>query len=171
MFTDIVGFTAMTERLGDWSAREIVREHNTIVREAIRAHAGHELELMGDGFLLSFAGASPAIQCAIDIQRALEQRNTNAVEPLAVRMGLHTGEVLMDDDGPFGKTVIVASRIASKAQGHEILTSALLHALTVSTGEHTFMGPRSLALKGIAEPQPVYSIDWRSLATSSESTS
>jgi class 3 adenylate cyclase len=167
MFTDIVGFTRLSERLGDVAAREFVRAHNALVREAVEAQGGHELEVLGDGFLLSFQGARPALHCAIEIQRSIAQRNTVAGEPLKVRIGLHTGEVLMDDDGPFGKTVIVASRIASKAQGEEILTSSLLHALTVSTGEHTFLGPRTLELKGITETQAVYAVDWRSQPTGS----
>jgi class 3 adenylate cyclase len=71
LFSDMEGFSAMTERLGDLRAREVIRRHNAIVRRELEANTGYEVELQGDGFLLAFASARKALHCAIAIQRAL----------------------------------------------------------------------------------------------------
>ncbi|MDO8616686.1 MAG: adenylate/guanylate cyclase domain-containing protein [Dehalococcoidia bacterium] len=75
LFTDIEGSTAMTQRLGDAKAREVLREHERIVREALRAHGGSEVKTMGDGFMASFGSATKALECAIAVQQAFEARN------------------------------------------------------------------------------------------------
>jgi class 3 adenylate cyclase len=162
MFSDMEGFTRMTERLGDLSAREVIRNHNRIVREQLAAHGGYEVELQGDGFLLAFGSARRALHCAIGIQRAMAAHSAaHAEEPLRVRIGLHTGEALREADKFFGRTVIVAARIAAQAQGGEILASALLRELTQSSGDLRFGADRVIELKGIAEPQRVYEVEWQ----------
>jgi class 3 adenylate cyclase len=72
LFTDIEGSTALTERLGDAKARELLRDHERTVREALAAHGGSEIKTMGDGFMASFTSATRALECAIAIQRAFE---------------------------------------------------------------------------------------------------
>ncbi len=162
VFSDMEGFTPMTERLGDLRAREVIRAHNRIVREQLAAHGGYEVELQGDGFLLAFGSARRALHCAIAIQRAmLAHTAAHPEEPLRVRIGLHTGEALREADKFFGRTVILAARIAAQAQGGEILASALLHELTQSGGDLRFDTGRVLELKGIAEPQRVYPVAWQ----------
>ncbi|MDP2948296.1 MAG: adenylate/guanylate cyclase domain-containing protein [Chloroflexota bacterium] len=68
LFTDVEGSTALTQRLGDAKAREVLREHERIVREALRAHGGSEVKTMGDGFMASFPSATRALECAIAMQ-------------------------------------------------------------------------------------------------------
>jgi pimeloyl-ACP methyl ester carboxylesterase len=77
LFTDIEGSTAMTQRLGDAKAREVLREHERIVRECLREHGGSEVKTMGDGFMASFGSATRALECAIAIQRAFEAWNAS----------------------------------------------------------------------------------------------
>jgi class 3 adenylate cyclase len=77
LFTDIEGSTAMTQRLGDARAREVLRDHERIVRECLREHGGAEVKTMGDGFMASFGSATKALECAIAIQRAFEARNAS----------------------------------------------------------------------------------------------
>jgi len=67
LFTDIEGSTAMTERLGDTRAQDVLREHAAIIREQVRAHAGFEVKSAGDGFMVVFSSARRAIMCAIAI--------------------------------------------------------------------------------------------------------
>jgi class 3 adenylate cyclase len=169
MFSDMEGFTSMTERLGDLSARDVIRAHNRIVREQLATHGGYEVELQGDGFLLAFGSARKALHCAIGIQRAMESHSLHADEPIRVRIGLHTGEALRDADKFFGKTVILASRIAAQAKGGEILVSELLRALTESSGDLTFGASRTEQLKGIAEPQRLHEVVWAPQAGDSRS--
>ena len=75
MFTDMEGSTALTQRLGDAEAQELVRLHNAIVGEALAAHGGSQVKHTGDGIMASFLTASAAVECAITIQRALDRHN------------------------------------------------------------------------------------------------
>jgi len=77
LFTDVEGSTALTQRLGDDKARELLREHERITREALKAHGGAEVKTMGDGFMASFGSATGALECAIALQRAFAERNAS----------------------------------------------------------------------------------------------
>ena len=162
MFTDIEGSTAMTERLGDSRAHEVLGVHNAIVREHVAAHQGFEVKNQGDGFMLAFSSARRALECAIAIQQTLGAHNTeNPSEPVQVRIGLHTGEAIKEGEDFFGKSVILAARIASHALGAQILVSSLLKALVESRGEFEFGDERNLELKGLSGSYSVYEVAWR----------
>ncbi len=77
-----------------------------------------------------------------------------------MRIGLHTGEALKDADKFFGKTVILASRIADQARGGEILVSSVLRELTSPTGDLRFRSRRDVQLKGLSETQSLYPVEW-----------
>jgi class 3 adenylate cyclase len=169
LFSDMVGFTAMTERLGDLRARDVIRHHNQVVREQLQAHGGYEVELQGDGFLLAFGSARQGLQCAIAIQRAFAEHarrggsgsgSGEGQEPVRVRIGAHTGEALKDADKFFGKTVILAARIADQAEAGEILVSSLVRDLTASAGDIAFGDEREVQLKGISASQRLVPIRW-----------
>ena len=162
MFTDMESYTEATIRLGDLKARELLQIHNQIVREQITAHGGFEVKSQGDSFMVAFAGGSRALRCAVAIQRAFDRYGeTRPDEPIRVHIGLHTGEVIRENDDFLGRTVILASRIASAAKGGEILVSALLKELTDGTGEFTFDDPREVVLKGLASPHTLYPVCWQ----------
>ncbi len=91
LFTDIEGSTAMTQRLGDAKAREVLREHERITRECLRADGGSEVKTMGDGFMASFGSAVKALECAIAIQRAFDERNRGVGARRPVRHRGHQG--------------------------------------------------------------------------------
>jgi len=76
LFTDVEGSTALTDRLGDAAAREVLREHERITREALKTHGGSEVKTMGDGFMASFGSATKALECAIAIQKAFDAPGT-----------------------------------------------------------------------------------------------
>jgi class 3 adenylate cyclase len=161
LFSDIEGSTAMTERLGDQRWLELLRGHNAIVRERVAAHEGFEVKSEGDGFMLAFGSARKALQCSVDIQRAFAERNASAAEPITVRIGLHTGEAIKEDEDFFGKNVILAARIASQAHGGEILVSSLLKDLTESGGDIAFGEGREVELKGLVGPHQVFEVAWQ----------
>ena len=161
MFSDMEGFSAMTERLGDRRAHEVVQSHNRIVREQLAAHDGYEVELQGDGFLLAFGSARKAALCAIGIQRALAAHNEAGGDPpIRVRIGLHTGEAIKDADKFFGKTVIQAYRIADHARAGEILVSSLFKQLVESAGDLRFEAARQVELKGLSGTHQLYAVAW-----------
>jgi class 3 adenylate cyclase len=134
LFTDVEGSTALTDRLGDAKARELLREHERITRDALVAHGGSEVKTMGDGFMASFGSVTKAVECAIAMQRAFAERNESAEEPVKVRIGLNAGEPIEEEGDLFGTTVIVASRIAAKADGGETLVSDNVRSLSAGKG-------------------------------------
>ena len=159
LFSDIESHTAINERLGDQRWMEVLREHNTLVREQIQSHEGYEVKTEGDGFMVAFGSARKAIQCAIAMQRAFAKRNNDADEPVLVRIGLHTGEPVQENNDFYGTQVTQAARIADEADGGEILVSALLKELTEAGGDIEFIGEREVELKGLGT-QRVYAISW-----------
>ncbi len=159
MFSDIEGFTSLTERLGDRRALDILREHNDMVRRRIASSGGHEIKAQGDGFMVAFSGASHALECAVGIQRDFAARNRSKPDvPIQVRLGLHSGEAIRDGNDFLGGSVILAARIAQQATGGEILVSAVLKELCDLSGEFQFVDGRDVHLKGLSETRRVYSV-------------
>jgi len=161
LFSDIEGSTAKTEELGDQRWMEVLREHNAIVREQLAAHEGFEVKSEGDGFMLAFQSARKALECAIETQKAFATRAESSDQPITVRMGLHTGEMIKEGDDFFGKHVNLAARIAGQASGGEILVSSLLRELTASGGDIAFGEPREVELKGLSGAHHVYAVSWQ----------
>lgn len=162
MFSDLADFTIMTEALGDREAHKVMTLHNSIVRDICRNHQGTEVELRGDGFLLAFADPAQGLRCAVELQRNFDRYNQgHPAQPLHLRIGLHFGEAIRDEDKFFGKTVIQAFRIADLAVGDEVLISEELHTACTKVSGIQFGEPRLVALKGIREPQHVVPLDWR----------
>jgi class 3 adenylate cyclase len=163
LFCDMVDYAGMTERLGDQASRALVHDHHRIVRDAVTRHGGREIKVQGDGFMLAFGGAARAMRCAIDIQRALTDYEPPAGgEPIAVHIGVHTGDAFDEGDDYLGLTVIVASRLADAAGSGEILVSSLSEQLVQGSGEFTFDGYRETALKGMSRAQPSALLLWKS---------
>jgi class 3 adenylate cyclase len=165
LFTDVEGSTALTQRLGDAAAREVLREHERITREALKAHGGSEVKTMGDGFMASFGSATKALECAVAVQQAFGNRETGGIR---VRIGLNAGEPIAEDhpDGRgdlHGTAVITAARIAALAQGGEILVSDVVRQLVAGKG-FLFSDRGDHALKGFEDPVRVYEVRWRESA-------
>ncbi len=161
MFTDLQDSTRITNQVGDMRAQEFLRTHNSIVRELIQAHEGHEVKGQGDGFMVVFTSARVAVRCAVAIQKRLAEYNAASPElPIIVRIGLNLGEVISEDDDFFGTAVILAARIASKAAGGEILVSEVLHNVIASSGEFALVSRGTTRLKGFPRPQRIYLVDW-----------
>jgi class 3 adenylate cyclase/pimeloyl-ACP methyl ester carboxylesterase len=157
LFTDLVGHTEMMSRLGDERGRAVLREHETITRNVLNTHGGTEIKTMGDGFMASFSSVTKAVECAIALQRAFAEREG---EPLSVRVGLNAGEPIEEDGDLFGATVILASRIAAKADAGEILVADTVRGLCSGKG-FLFADRGEFLAKGFEEPMRVYEVRWR----------
>ncbi len=160
LFCDMVDYAGMTERLGDQVSRRILHEHHRIVREAVARHAGREVNVQGDGFMVAFGGVARALRCAADIQRAMESSARTDGEPIAVHIGIHTGDAVAEGDDFLGHTVIVASRLADAAAPGEILVSSLSEQLVQGSGEFTFERHRETPLKGMERAQQSATLRW-----------
>jgi len=165
-FSDMEGFTAMTERLGDRRAHRLIKLHNEMVRNELRRHGGQEVELQGDGFLLAFGDAAAALRCSVAIQKAFARFSArHPQEPLRVRIGLHTGKPIKEGDRFFGLSVILAARIAAQARGGEILVSAALRERFADSDEFAFDAGREAELKGLAGTHRMHGLLWEQIST------
>jgi class 3 adenylate cyclase len=160
LFTDVEGSTALTQRLGDARARDVLREHERIVREALQAHGGAEVKALGDGFMASFGSATRALECAIAMQRAFAAHSESAKEPIRVRVGLNAGEPIAEAEDLFGTAVNLAARIAAQAQGGEIMASDVVRQLVAGKG-FLFADRGEVALRGFEDPVRLYEVRWR----------
>ncbi len=162
LFSDVEDSSVLVEKLGDLRAHEVVEAHNQIVREQVALHQGYEVKSMGDGFMIAFSSARRALLCAIAVQRALTAyRETSAPESsVRVRIGLHVGETIKQSDDFFGKTVILAARIAGLARGGEILVSSTFRDLTESAGDLRFESAGEVELKGLSGKHRLFKAIW-----------
>jgi class 3 adenylate cyclase len=158
LFTDIVGHTEMMSRLGDDRGRDVLREHEAITRDVLAAHGGTEVKTMGDGFMASFGSVTKSVDCAIALQRAFAERKSD--EPLHVRAGINAGEPIEEDGDLFGATVILASRIAAKAEGGEILVADTVRGLCSGKG-FLFADRGEFVAKGFEDPVRLFEVRWR----------
>jgi class 3 adenylate cyclase len=117
MLTDICGYTRLVEH-DEKLALELLEEHNQLLRLLFSRHGGREVKSLGDGFLAEFSSALQATQCAVDIQKALVERNASSPSSrrIQVRIGLHLGDVVHQADDVFGDGVNVVSRIEPLAE-------------------------------------------------------
>jgi class 3 adenylate cyclase len=166
LFTDVEDSTPLLERLGDEGWFDLLRDHNEILRSNVSRHGGIETGSAGDGFLFVFEDAGEALLCAIDGQRALETYGREHEEPIRVRMGLHTGEVIRTGNSVIGREVHLAARISAAARGGQILASNDVRAALEDTGRFRFVDDRELELKGLSGTHRVSDVDWRETALS-----
>ena len=117
MFTDMVGYSALTQR-DEKLAIRLLEEHRAIVRPIVTKHDGHEIKTIGDAFLVEFSSALAATACAIEIQKTLFERSESKPEAEAIRLriGLHVGDVVHKENDVFGDGVNIASRIEPLAE-------------------------------------------------------
>lgn len=156
LFTDMVSSTALTQQLGDEGAQGLVRQHNTVVRDALKAHAGKEIKHTGDGIMASFASARGAVDCAVAIQRALAA----AGDSVRVRIGLNAGEPVAEEQDLYGTSVQLAARVCAEADAGEIMVSNVVRELAAGKG-FLFNDRGDHALKGFEDPVRLYEVSWR----------
>ena len=129
MFTDMVGSTAAAQA-NETEALRLRDEQEAIVRPSSRAHQGREIKSTGDGFLVLFDSALRAVECALDIQEHLHQRNSRPdLPPIRLRIGVHLGDVEERAGDVFGDSVNVASRIEPLSDPEGVCISAQVFGL------------------------------------------
>jgi class 3 adenylate cyclase len=128
LFTDIEGSTRLLQELGD-DYRQVVADHRRLLRDVFAASRGSEVDTQGDAFFYSFMRARDAVRGAVDGQRALASHEWPGGAQVRVRMGLHTGEPHVGEEGYVGLDVVRAARICSAGHGGQILVSETTRAL------------------------------------------
>jgi predicted ATPase/class 3 adenylate cyclase len=149
LFTDIEGSTRLLEKLGD-DYVDALAEHRRLLRDAIEQHGGVEVDTQGDAFFVAFARAGDAVAAAEDGQRAL------VGGPVRVRMGIHTGEPLLTEEGYVGMDVHRAARIAAAGHGGQVLVSQTTRELLGDSPALRDLGDHRL--KDLSAPQRLYQV-------------
>jgi adenylate cyclase len=163
VFTDIFGYSALVQA-DESKALEELEEHNRLVRASLKTHGGREVKTVGDSFLLDFESALDATLCAIDIQRAAEEKyesrrsDDNSLAPFRVRIGIHLGDVVHRDSDVLGDTVNITSRIQQLADPGGICVSEQVYSQIRNKIGYAFESLDPIQLKNIRFGVPVYRI-------------
>ncbi len=134
LFTDMEGSTALTQRLGDARAQDILRQHNTVIRDALKAHGGSEIKHTGDA---------------------------ETPYPVRVRIGLNAGEPVAEERDLFGTAVQLAARICARAEPGQVLAANVVRELAAGKG-FLFSDHGDVALRGFEDPVRLYEVRWAS---------
>ncbi len=164
VFTDIVDSTVLNNRLGDHAWLDVLRRHNRVIDDATTAHGGRVVKTQGDGSMLAFSSARRAVACARDIQHGIGRVFAETSPPINVRIGVHTGDAVLEADDFFGNTVNFAARVASQALGGEVLVSSLVRELVA--GAETgiaFLESRDVELRGLDGSHRIFAMDLGSI--------
>jgi DNA-binding NarL/FixJ family response regulator/class 3 adenylate cyclase len=162
LFTDVEGSTKLVHELGDAYAG-VLADHRRLVREAVAATGGHEVDSRGDEFFLAFPEAGAAVGAAVALQQSLAGHDWPAGAPVRVRVGLHTGQPTLRDGAYFGMDVHRAARICQAGHGGQVLISGTTRAAIdvefnlQDLGEHE--------LPGLPEPERIFQLDVPGLPT------
>jgi len=160
LLTDIEGSTKLLERIGD-EYTGLLRDVRSVIRSAVRASSGHEVDARADEFFAVFRRPVHALDAALAIQRALRQRAWPQNADVRVRIGMHTGRPTLTDTGYVGIAVHIAARVCWASHGGQILLSSAAHqslAARLADG----VAIRSLgrfSLYGVAEPEALFQVD------------
>ena len=165
LFTDVEGSTRLLQEHGAGYA-DLLAEHRRALRDAFTKHSGVEVDTQGDAFFVAFPSAAQAVAAAAEARSALE------TGPIRVRMGLHTGEPIVTDEGYVGIDVHRAARIAGAAHGGQIVLSETTRGLlesdtpTRDLGEHRLKdltGAERLYQLGDGDFPPLRTLDTTNL--------
>lgn len=158
MFTDIEGSTLLWEAHGNEVMTEVINTHNTILRTANSAWGGTEIGNEGDGFFFAFPTASAAVMCALEIQLVLNAYQWHEdIKALRVRIGIHTGDMILLDDTYHGMPANLAKRITDAGHGGQILLSAVTHELVKAQfPSESFVALGTHQLKNIQHPEAIF---------------
>jgi class 3 adenylate cyclase len=164
-FTDIEGSTSLLKQLGE-RYRDVLTEHRRIMRETFEAANGIEIDTHGDAFFFVFPSARDAVTAAVGAQREHAVHDWPSDAVVLVRMGLHTGEPALGEEGYLGLDVVRAARICTVARGGTVLLSESTRALLGSAlPDGVAVFPRGeRQLKDIDEPERVYELDIEGVA-------
>jgi pimeloyl-ACP methyl ester carboxylesterase len=151
LFTDIVGSTELVGDLGDRRWRDLLEQHNSLVRRQLSRFRGRELNTAGDGFLATFDGPARAVACAVSIRDGARKLG------LQIRFGLHTGELELAGSEIRGIAVHTGARVAGKAGPGEVLASSTVKDLVAGSGLE-FEDRGSHELKGLPGEWHLYAV-------------
>jgi class 3 adenylate cyclase len=170
LFSDIEGSTSLLKQLGDEQYTELLRTHRRIVRETFGLYHGQEIDTQGDAFFYSFHRAREAVAAAVEVQREHNKQAWPQGVTVRMRLGLHTGEPAIGEEGYTGLDVVRASRIAAVGRGGQVLLSDTTRAIVAGDlpGGVKIRSLGDQRLKDIDQPEPLHELDIVDVPVSSE---
>jgi len=160
LFTDIVGSTSLTRKMGDEAAMKVLRVHDSIVRQGLDEMGGREIKHLGDGIMASFVSAAAAVKCATRIQQEIKKHGEeNEANAFQLRVGIAAGEPVEHHDDLFGCTVQLAARLCAHARPEEILVSNVVAELCEGK-MLSFQNLGEISLKGFEQPVRTHAVAW-----------
>ena len=152
MFADMVGYTALMQKDEEGAHRQRER-HRALISAAVENHDGEILQYYGDGTLSIFASAVEAVECAIEIQRAVAEEGI-----IPLRIGVHTGDIVHDTDGVYGDGVNLASRIERQSPPGGVAVSGKVFDEIKNHPSISAVSLGSVRLRNVQDPVPIYAI-------------
>ncbi len=158
MFTDTVGFTESTQA-DEGRTLELLRQQAELIRPVLALHQGREIKSTGDGFLVEFDSSLKAVQCAVNVQRRIYERNSEGGQtPIRVRIGVHLGDVVQSGTDILGDAVNIAARIEPLAEPGGVCVSGAVYDQVRTKIADSFEKLPPKALKGVGVPIDVYRV-------------
>ncbi len=157
MFTDLVGYTALSQR-DEALALRMLAKHREIVRPVFKRYGGREIKTIGDAFLVEFDSAIDATRCAVDVQKILHDYNEKSRVKLQVRIGVHIGDIVHQEGDVYGDAVNIASRIEPLADAGSVCISEQVYYLVRNKIPYPLVKLESQNLKNVAFPVDVYKV-------------
>ncbi len=158
MFTDIAGYTALTQR-DEALAMKLLEEHRALLRPFFPKHGGREVKTIGDAFLVEFGSALEAVRCAYDVQQSLHELNQSRPSGgIQLRVGIHLGDVIRSESDVYGDAVNVASRIEPLASPGGICISEQVHDQVKNKLEFPMVSMGRRELKNVEDPVEVFAV-------------
>jgi class 3 adenylate cyclase len=160
LFSDIEESTALNERIGDRAWVRLIGSHDKLISGLVQRRSGHVVKSQGDGYMIAFARAEEAVECGIDIQRALHKdAKHKRHEDIRVRIGIHMGRSVRRGDDLFGRNVAMAARVAAEAVGGEILVSQPVRDAVRDRDDIRFDEGRDVELKGFSGSYRLFAVE------------
>jgi len=157
MFTDIVGYTALAQSNESATIR-LLEDHRALIRPIFVSYGGREIKTVGDAFLVEFGSALDATLCAIAVQSALNDRKLARGDKLALRIGIHVGDVVEKEGDVLGDAVNIASRIEPLSEPGGVCVSEQVYYQVKNKVPYPLVRNASRELKNVSEPVDVYKV-------------
>ena len=161
VFADVSGSTKLFETRGNLEARRLVSAVLNALAEVTQQHGGRVIKTIGDEILCTFPGPMQGMLGAIDMQKRVAQDPEFSRENLAIRIGLHHGETLMEDNDVYGDAVNTAARMASLAKREQIITTAATVKLLTNAGMLRTRSMGQARVAGKQKPIDIVDVQWQ----------
>ncbi|MBS0557376.1 MAG: adenylate/guanylate cyclase domain-containing protein [Proteobacteria bacterium] len=161
LFADVSGSTKLFETRGDLEARRLVAAILGALSEVTARHGGRVIKTIGDEIMCTFPGPMQGLLCAVDMQKRIAHDPNFAKDKLAIRVGLHHGETLVEENDVYGDAVNTAARMASLAKREQIITTASTVNMLTNVGMLHTRAVGQARVAGKQHPIDIVDVQWQ----------